>query len=215
MAVLNVTKYPPSLDYLLLTLGVTFLLLATIDRAGSWIASVLATYGRVPLFIYVIHLYAAWLMSWIIDLFQRNTFKSVGGIGPIDAPPETLGLSLPGTYVAWALLMALLFPACRWFARVKQRPSAIPRVLSRRFRPRARRLAPDRVDRSRRAVAAAAHRGHVQHRVPRSLGQSLRERDRRGASMTQPSPPQPFGFAAQSLPSCAIPIGSFKDHQRP
>ena len=121
MAVLNVTKYPPSLDYLLLTLGVTFLLLATIGGAGSGIGSVLATYGRVPLFTYVTHLYAAWLISWIIDLLQQSTFKNLVGNGASDAPSGALGLSLPGTYVAWALLMALLFPACRWFARVKQR----------------------------------------------------------------------------------------------
>ena len=103
MATVNLTKYPPSLDYVLLTLGVAFLLLATMEHVGERVGAVLATYGRVPLFVYVLHLYGAWALAAALDASGSP------------------GLSLPGTYLAWALLMAALYPVCRWFGGVKQR----------------------------------------------------------------------------------------------
>jgi uncharacterized membrane protein len=59
LSMLNVTKYPPSLLYALVTLGLIFLLLPATERLGGLAGDVLATFGRVPLFIYVLHLYAA------------------------------------------------------------------------------------------------------------------------------------------------------------
>jgi uncharacterized membrane protein len=104
LSFLNVYKYPPSLLYLLLTLGSGLLLLAAFESARGKLSEMLRTFGRVPLFFYVLHIALAHLAAVIIAL---TTGRS--------------GFGLLVVYVAWALAIAMLYPACRWFAAVKQR----------------------------------------------------------------------------------------------
>jgi uncharacterized membrane protein len=121
LSLLNVTKYPPSLLYALVTLGPIFLLLPAMERLGGFAGEVLATFGRVPLFIYLLHLYAAHAVAVALWLAEGFDFHQLRGFGIQAAPPEGLGLSLAGTYAAWILIMAALYPACRWFASMKRR----------------------------------------------------------------------------------------------
>ena len=121
LSVLNVTKYPPSLLYTLVTIGPIFLLLPLMERFGGFAGEVLATYGRVPLFIYLLHLYAAHAAAIALGLAEGFGFHQLRGFGVQAVPPDGLGLSLAGTYAAWILIMAALYPACRWFAGVKRR----------------------------------------------------------------------------------------------
>jgi len=121
LSMLKVTKYPPSLLYALVTLGPALLLLSAMDRLGGKLGEVLATFGRVPLFIYVLHLYAARAAAvalWFAEGFDKQQLQ---GLREQAIPPEGLGLSLAGTYAAWILIMAALYPVCRWFAGVKRR----------------------------------------------------------------------------------------------
>ena len=121
LSVLNVSKYPPSLLYALVTLGPALLLLPAMERFGGFAGEVLATFGRVPLFIYLLHLYAAHAAAVALFLAEGFDFAQLRGFGAQAAPPAGLGLSLPATYAAWILIMAALYPACRWFASVKRR----------------------------------------------------------------------------------------------
>ncbi|MGO8845538.1 MAG: hypothetical protein ACLQFI_09430 [Methylocella sp.] len=121
LSVLNVSKYPPSLLYALVTLGPALLLLPAMERFGGFAGEVLATFGRVPLFIYLLHLYAAHAAAVALFLTKGFDFTQLRGFGAQAAPPAGLGLSLPATYAAWLLIMAALYPACRWFANVKRR----------------------------------------------------------------------------------------------
>lgn len=125
MSFLNVSKYPPSLLYLLLTLGVGALTLAPLGRlkgelAGK-IGDALAVFGRTPLFFYMLHLYvgmAAALFAAVLrgyDLARIETFMRDG------APPADFGFGLAGAYVGWALIVIALYPLCLWFDRFKQR----------------------------------------------------------------------------------------------
>jgi hypothetical protein len=116
-----VTKYPPSLLYALVTLGPIFLLLPAMERLGGLVGEVLATYGRVPLFIYLLHLYVAHAAAVVLWLVEGFNFHQLHGFDVQAAPPEGFGLSLAGTYAAWILITAALYPACRWYAGVKQR----------------------------------------------------------------------------------------------
>jgi hypothetical protein len=102
-------------------LGPVLLLLPVMERCGGFAGEVLATYGRVPLFIYVLHLYAAHAVAVALFLTGGFHFDQLRGFGAQAVPPEGLGVSLPATYAAWTLIMAALYPACRWFAGVKQR----------------------------------------------------------------------------------------------
>ena len=121
LSVLNVSKYPPSLLYALVTLGPALLLLPAMERFGGFAGEVLATFGRVPLFIYLLHLYAAHAAAVALFLTEGFDYNQLRSFGAQAAPPAGLGLSLPATYAAWILIMAALYPACRWFANVKRR----------------------------------------------------------------------------------------------
>jgi uncharacterized membrane protein len=109
---LNCTKYPPSLLYLLMTLGPSLCLLALWHNVRVSPNHPLLVFGRVPMFFYILHLYAihtaALLYFW--PLVGNLRFASPG-----------YGVGLPGVYLAWVLILIALYPACRWYAGVKRR----------------------------------------------------------------------------------------------
>jgi uncharacterized membrane protein len=122
MAFLNCTKYPPSLQYLCMTLGPGLLALAAFDRTPGWIARRLATLGRVPLFFYVLHVL---LLSAGSALFYRVTAGVWHrALSDFLHPPPSYGNGLGTVYLAWACACLVLYPLCAWYAGVKRRSSA-------------------------------------------------------------------------------------------
>lgn len=121
LAFLNVEKYPPSLAFLLMTLGPAIALLPILERLrGRWTAP-LVVLGRVPLFFYVAHLYAIHFLIAIVAVLRLGPWRALQlADGPF-IPPEDQGFGLPVVYLAWAAVVVLLYPACRWFAGVKKR----------------------------------------------------------------------------------------------
>jgi uncharacterized membrane protein len=123
MAFLNCTKYPPSLQYLAMTLGPVLLGLALFDRPPGWIARRLATFGRVPLFFYVLHillLAAASLAFYEATLgvpyrALRDFFRYV---------PAGYGNGLGTVYLAWAGVVLALYPLCAWYGGVRRRSAS-------------------------------------------------------------------------------------------
>jgi uncharacterized membrane protein len=122
---LNTTKYPPSLLFLLMTLGPAIASLALFESASlrGRIANFFITFGRVPLFFYLLQWYTAHIISILLHLaFGKPTdwlFKS-----PIDfttPTPQGTGFNLAIVYLAWIIGVLLLYPLCKWFAGVKQR----------------------------------------------------------------------------------------------
>ncbi len=123
---LNCEKYPPSLLYLLMTLGPAIVLLALLDREPGAVGRVLVTFGRVPLFYYVIHLYLIHLSSRALYLVTHGeALSSVGtSLRTLTGQaswPEWYGHDLPVVYIAWVLVVLALYPACTWYADVKRR----------------------------------------------------------------------------------------------
>jgi uncharacterized membrane protein len=122
---LNVTKYPPSLLFLLLTLGGGILALAAFEawRSDSRLKSVLLTFGRVPLFYYILQWVWAHGSAVVLGLLAG---KSVGYLfmNPpdiyINAPPDA-GFSLGVTWLVWLVGVFALYPLCKWYAGVKAR----------------------------------------------------------------------------------------------
>jgi len=121
----NATKYPPSLLFLLMTLGPALVVLSRLDRGTPPIAAPLRTFGRVPLFYFLlhmplIHLAAAAVCAWRYGdahwMFASPTLADY----PYTRPPGW-GYSLPLVYVMWIAVVAALYPLCRWFAAVKRR----------------------------------------------------------------------------------------------
>jgi len=114
MSFLELSKYPPSLDYLLATIGVGLLVLAALEHLRDPIAQVLRVYGRVPLFYYVLHLF-------VIATSALIGFVVSTGAWPDHASHSGWGYDLPVVYLVWALVVIALYVPCRWFAGVKQR----------------------------------------------------------------------------------------------
>lgn len=110
---LNVLKYPPSLQFLLMTLGLTAIALALAERAQGALTRVLTTYGRVPLFFYVGHIFVVHAVAVLIAFAQSGEWRRIQAVTHPEAIPPWFGLSLPGVYVAWACVVALMYVPCR------------------------------------------------------------------------------------------------------
>ncbi len=120
LSFLNLQKYPPSLLYLLMTLGPPLMLLGYLQNTNSRLASPLTLFGRVPFFFYVVHLpfihgLAVLFFGITIGPFDPNWQMQ----GP-DFLPAGYEPSLLRGYLAWAFVCVVMYFACRWFAGVKQ-----------------------------------------------------------------------------------------------
>jgi uncharacterized membrane protein len=118
-SVLNVTKYPPSLLYALITLGPMFIILSAMERLRGMFGDVLAIFGRTPLFVYILHLYVALAVGLLLRFAQGMDLARVKQLGTGAISPGEYGTNLAGVYAAWILIMAMLYPVCRWYAGVK------------------------------------------------------------------------------------------------
>jgi len=117
LSFLNVTKYPPSLLFLLMTLGPAMIVLWWFERpVRTAIGRALVTFGRVPLFFYILQWYTAHLMGIGLHLAAGKPVS-----GPLGAAPANFGFGLGVTYGAWIAGTFLLYPLCRWYAGVKAR----------------------------------------------------------------------------------------------
>ena len=119
MAFLNVTKYPISLQFALMTVGVALLLLGWLERRGPSGNGALALLGQVPLFFYVAHLYALHVFALAGALalgFPASAFDFAHRFGGI---PEGFGFPLWLTPPVALLTTAALLPACRWYSRLR------------------------------------------------------------------------------------------------
>ena len=127
LSFLNTNKYPPSLLFLLMTLGPAMLFLWAIDsKTPRWLRPALV-FGKVPMFYYLLHIPLIHLLAiavcyarygqvhWMFESPSPDKF-------PI-TPPPGWGFSLPIVYLVWAVVVLALYPLCRWFAALKQRRS--------------------------------------------------------------------------------------------
>jgi uncharacterized membrane protein len=123
LSFLAVSKYPPSLLFLMMTLGPAFLFLAGTDEdARGRAARFFIIFGRVPLFFYILQWIAAHTLALIAYRIAGMPIDFLFGLGPLSPPPPAgTGFGLPTVYLLWILGVLLLYPACRWFAGVKAR----------------------------------------------------------------------------------------------
>jgi uncharacterized membrane protein len=116
---LNTTKYPPSLLFLLMTLGPAAIVCGVADRATGAVKESLVMFGRVPFAFYVAHFYVIHTLSLILGKLQGFSFRQMMTV--MLFYPKGYGVGLPGVYLAWILVIAILYPYCRWVAGVKAR----------------------------------------------------------------------------------------------
>jgi uncharacterized membrane protein len=125
MAFLDVQKYPPSLMFVLVTLGLGFTLVPLLSRIQGRGGSILLTYGAVPFFFYVLHLPLIHGLAIAANAaLGRNVSGMFNFFVNMAVTPERhlhLGFPLAGVYVAWIVVLALLYPLCRWWMKLKRR----------------------------------------------------------------------------------------------
>ncbi len=127
LSFLNTMKYPPSLLFLLMTLGPALLFLWAVDaRTPHWLRPALIV-GKVPMFYYLLHIPLIHMLAIAVCyarygqvhwMFESPSLRQF----PI-TPPPGWGYSLPIVYLVWAVVVLTLYPLCRWFADLKRRRS--------------------------------------------------------------------------------------------
>lgn len=126
LSFLNCTKYPASLDYLLMTLGPALVALSFLDRMRFSLRNPLVVFGRVPFLYFVLHFYLihALLIMLCMARYGHSAFgfifhpvPSFGG--PANLFPPDFGFRLRTVYALWALVLTCLYPVCLWFSEFK------------------------------------------------------------------------------------------------
>ena len=121
MMFLDTEKYPPSLQFLLMILGPSLLILFAIERYGMpRFAAPIVAFGRVPFFFYVLHIYVIHLLAVLTAMAFHQPYSWLlhGGFFLNDRP-DGYGYGLPGVYLAWATVVIILYYPCLWFSRMK------------------------------------------------------------------------------------------------
>jgi uncharacterized membrane protein len=125
LSFLNTTKYPPSLLFLLMTLGPALLFLWAVDTHTPRLLRPALIIGKVPMFYYLLHFAIIHLLAVIICFARYGhihwMFESPDLSNFPVIPPPGWGLPLPFVYLIWAFVVIALYPLCRWYAALKQR----------------------------------------------------------------------------------------------
>ena len=123
---LNCAKYPPSLLFILMTLGPALLLLSRLPDTVSGFWRPVVMFGRVPLFFYLIHLpliHGAAVIYALAVYGNADWLTDAPGWSRLPKPAD-FGLALPGVYAIWMTVLILLYPLCASFTRKKRESDA-------------------------------------------------------------------------------------------
>jgi len=121
LSFINVTKYPPSLLFSLITLDVMFLVLAFTDRVNNGFTKVVSVYGKVPLFYFVIHFYLIHVSMIALLFLQGFNWSDLSfASGTFGRPPGVQsGVELWAIYLIWMGVVVILYKPCVWFGKYK------------------------------------------------------------------------------------------------
>ncbi len=132
LSFLDVTKYPPSLLYTLITLGPALIFLSLTEQPLNIITEKVAVFGRVPFFYYVIHLFVIHLFVIIAALISGHQWTDMILWHPLNRTPalKGFGFDLATTYLVWIGLIIFLYPFCKWFDKYKKANQAAKKWLT-------------------------------------------------------------------------------------
>lgn len=120
LSFINTTKYPPSLLYSLMTLGIMFLILSFADGIKSKFIEIVSVYGKVPLFYYLIHWYIIHSLMFVMVFLQGFLWADLP-FGPFSfgRPPTGSGVELWLVYLIWLSVVVFLYRLCQWYGHYK------------------------------------------------------------------------------------------------
>jgi uncharacterized membrane protein len=125
LSFLNTTKYPPSLLFLLMTLGPALIFLWAVDTHTPRLLRPALLIGKVPMFYYLLHFALIHVLAVILCYARYGhihwMFESPDLAHYPVTPPPGWGLTLPLVYLIWAFVVLVMYPLCRWYAALKLR----------------------------------------------------------------------------------------------
>lgn len=119
LSFINVTKYPPSLLFCLLTLGVMFIILSLAERKKNKLIDIAVVYGKAPLFYFIVHFYILHLLMFAMVFLQGFTVSDLQFGFNLGRPKEGSGVELWAIYLVWIAVVIALYPICKWYGNYK------------------------------------------------------------------------------------------------
>lgn len=130
LSFLNTTKYPPSMLFLLMTLGAALLILAFADniKKDRFYNRVIITFGRVPLFYFILQMFVAHIFGILLNYLAGKSiaYFFLNFPDSATAAPPDAGFDLWVVYAAWIVGLLVLYPLCFWYGKIKQRRRGFP-----------------------------------------------------------------------------------------
>jgi hypothetical protein len=122
MSFLNTTKYPPSLQFLLMTMGPALILLALLERIDLRGNNPVVVIGKVPFFFYVVHLYFIHVLAMLALVYAGRDWQEyiLSAQGIMSGRLSSFGFELGTVYVVWLAVLIVLYPLCRWYQQVRE-----------------------------------------------------------------------------------------------
>jgi uncharacterized membrane protein len=121
LSFMNVTKYPPSLQFCLATLGIMFFLLAVSEKSTNRLSQIVSVYGKVPLYYFLIHFFLIHLLMLGLMILQGVSWSQMDfASGSFGRPKEMhSGVALWVVYLIWIAVVVMLYKPCLWFGKYK------------------------------------------------------------------------------------------------
>lgn len=120
LSFINVTKYPPSLLFCLLTLGIMFLILSLVEGMKNKFTDILSVYGKVPLFYFVVHWFIIHPLMFAMVFLQGFKSSDLLFTFNFGRPKTGSGVELWSIYIIWICVVIALYPFCKWYGTYKK-----------------------------------------------------------------------------------------------
>jgi uncharacterized membrane protein len=132
LSFLNVSKYPPSLLYILVTLGPALIFLALTENLRNSFTAKIQVFGRVPMFYYIIHIYLIHMLAVGAAVISVHKWQDMILRNRVNATPELkgYGFNLITVYIIWIGVILIMYPLCKWLGRYKSTQQSKYRWLS-------------------------------------------------------------------------------------
>jgi hypothetical protein len=119
---LNTTKYPPSLQFILMTMGPALLFLALSERINLGAKNLFVVFGKVPFFFYIVHIYFIHALAMLALIYVGRNWREYVLLAQsvMSGRLSNFGFGLGNVYVIWLMVLVALYPLCRWYQKVRE-----------------------------------------------------------------------------------------------
>ncbi|QHV97810.1 DUF1624 domain-containing protein [Spirosoma endbachense] len=121
LSFINVTKYPPSLQFCLLFLGIMFLILSLVQGLKNNWTDRVGVYGKTPLFYFLVHWYLIHPLVFVMVFLQGFNWSDLVFGTNFGRPKTGSGVELWAIYLIWVFIVMVMYPLCRWYGIYKER----------------------------------------------------------------------------------------------